>query len=61
MPRQPVYYCSIHGDILICPTCTGREGGKKTAKVHAGKHALWGKKGGRPKKKSKKTSKPRKS
>ena len=48
MPR-PVY-CEIHGDLLICPTCSGQKGGKKTAKLYAGKHKLWGKKGGRPKK-----------
>jgi len=48
--RAQIVYCSIHGDLLICPTCEGAKGGKKTAKLYAGKHKLWGKKGGRPKK-----------
>jgi hypothetical protein len=47
------HYCHIHGDLLVCLTCLGQKGGKKTAKVHAGKHSEWGKKGGRPKKKKK--------
>jgi len=52
MARPPTrHYCPIHGDLLICPTCTGQKGGRKTAKSHAGEHAQWGKLGGRPKKK----------
>jgi len=58
------YRCTKHPDLtLVCPLCDpalldpsdlaaalGGRGGKLTARKHKGKHKLWGKKGGRPKK-----------
>jgi hypothetical protein len=59
MARKAESYCHIHGDLLVCPTCVGKQGGKKTAKIHKGKHSAWGKLGGRPKKKKRRAnSKP---
>jgi hypothetical protein len=44
-------YCPKHPmTVLICPSCQGKKGGAKTAKVYADKMSVWGKRGGRPKK-----------
>lgn len=47
MADEPM--CSIHKRKLICPSCEGAKGGKKTAKKHGAKLSDWGKQGGRPK------------
>lgn len=44
--------CTIHDRELICPSCVGAKGGKRTARKHAGKQEGWGKQGGRGKKKA---------
>jgi hypothetical protein len=50
--KNPEIYCVIHLlQLLICPICEGKKGGRKTARLHKGEHAKWGKMGGRPKKK----------
>lgn len=41
-------HCGIHRQVeLICPSCLGRRGGRKTAKMHPGAHKSWGRKGAR--------------
>jgi hypothetical protein len=50
--KFPIVYCPEHGDRLICPTHEGQKGGRKTARLYPGKAKVWGKKGGRPKKKA---------
>jgi hypothetical protein len=43
--------CPKHPEqVLICPKCHGRKGGKATAKLHPEKLREWGKLGGRPRK-----------
>jgi len=55
MKKQP--HCPKHPEqVLICPRCLGRKGGKTTAKLHPEKLREWGKLGGRPRKSPEKES-----
>jgi len=55
MKKQP--HCPKHPEqVLICPRCLGRKGGKTTAKLHADQQREWGKLGGRPRKSPEKES-----
>lgn len=50
-------YCENHPlQELQCPICVGSKGGNNTARLYSGKHKKWGKLGGRPPKKKRKTA-----
>ena len=56
---MPSVKCPRHQVVLICPICSGHEGGNATLKKYGKKQMQsWGKLGGRPK--GRKDSKPRK-
>jgi hypothetical protein len=48
MPHTLLPRCPVCFEVSECPVCAGQVGGLRTAKLHPGKAAKWGKMAPRP-------------